>query len=310
MNSKILVPLDGSDVAECVLPHVEAIATRNAMVDVTFLYVIQPLDVPLTKPEFKTHIESEAKSAADEYLNKLINGLKYKDVVHGKVILGKVAENIVDYATDNNIGLIIMATHGLSGISRWVRGSVADKVLHESKIPILLIKASSCQEAVYNKQQKITILVPLDGSELAEAALEPVREMANQFVVDSVEIVLLRVCELFSPPQSYPPPMSLGWEEYVEYVTSNCKDICQSYLAKVEEQLKEEGLTARSEVLVGNPADAIVDYANQNAPDIIAMSTHGRTGISRWALGSIADKVLKGASSPILLVRSADSSGH
>ena len=305
MYSKILVPLDGSDVAECVLPYVEAIATANHKVAVTFLYVVQPLDTPMTSAEFKSQIESEAKSAAERYLNNTISKLKCSESAQGEVILGKVADSIVDYTTKNNIDLIIMATHGLSGVSRWVRGSVADKVLHESKVPIWLIRADTPQKAVYDKNKKITILVPLDGSELAEAVLDHVKELTKQFGTQSVDITLLRACELFFPPYNYPPPTSLSWEEYLEYETHRCTEICQTYLAKIEEQLKTEGLSVRSESPAGNPAEVIIDYANKNALSLIVMSTHGRTGISRWAFGSIADKVLKGASSPILLIRPA-----
>jgi nucleotide-binding universal stress UspA family protein len=307
MYNKILVPLDGSDVAECVLPHVEAMAAGNNKVAVTFLYVVQPLDVPMTKPDFKSRIESEAESAAEKYLEKLIAKLKYKEAAQGKVISGKVAEDIIDYATKNKMDLIIMATHGRSGVSRWVSGSVADKVLHGAKTPIWLIRAGA-PRATYKKGQKITILVTLDGSELAEAVLSHVKGLVNQFGPSSVDIVLLRVCELFFPPYTYPPPTSLSWEEYLEYETKRCKEICLTYLSKVGEQLKKDGLSVRSEVPTGNPAETIVDYANKKAINLIVMATHGRTGLSRWALGSVADKVLKGATSPIFLVRSTGSS--
>lgn len=303
MYRRILVPLDGSDVAECVLPHVEAIAREDNTVNVTFLYVTQPLDMPMTKPEFKAHIEAEARSAAENYLKDLTSKLDYNETAHGVVILGKAAETIVDYATQNDIDLIVMATHGFSGISRWVRGSVADKVLHESSVPIWLIKAGVSEKAIYKEEQMITILVPLDGSEMAEIVLDHIKKLSTQFGSKPVDIVLLRVCELFSPPYTYPPPTPLSWEEYMEYETKRCKEICQTYLSKIEEKLKHDGLNVRSEVPAGNPADVIVDYTNENSVDLIMMSTHGRTGLSRWAFGSIAEKVLKGATSPIFLVR-------
>lgn len=304
MYSKILVPLDGSDVAECVLPHVEALAAANQAVAVTFLYVVQPLDTPMVEHKFKSQIESEAKSAAEHYLKNLISKLEYKEKAHGEVILGKAAEGIVDYAAENKMGLVLMSSHGLSGISRWISGSITDKVLHESKVPILRINASASREAFYNKGQKMTVLVLLDGSELAEAVLDPVQEMAKQFGPESVDIVLLRVCELFAHPHHhYPPPMSLSWEEYLEYETKKCKGICLTYLDKIKKRLKKDGLNVRSQVPVGNPADAIVEYINKNPVNLIALSTHGRTGISQWAFGSVANKIMHGASTPVLLIR-------
>jgi nucleotide-binding universal stress UspA family protein len=97
--------------------------------------------------------------------------------------------------------------------------------------------------------------------------------------------------------------MAVSWEEHLEYETKRCKDMCQSYLLEFEEGFKQDGLNVRSEVLIGNPADAIIDYANNNNVNTIVMSTHGRTGLGRWAFGSIAEKILKGASCPIFLVR-------
>ena len=308
MYTKILVPLDSSDVAECVLPYVEAIATANNEVDVTFLHIILPLEVPLTTLDFKARIESEAKSAAKNYLANVISSVKYKETTHSEVIVGKAADTIVDYAAQNKVDLIIMATHGLSGVTRWIHGSVADKVLHESEIPVWLIRADASQKAAFNEEGKIKILVPLDGSDLAEAILGHVKEMAKQFGPELVDITLLRVCELFSPPYNYPPPTPLSWEEYLDYETNRCKDICQTYLDKVEEQLKKD-VNVQLAIPAGNPADTIVDYANSNDINLIAMSTHGRTGLSRWTLGSVAEKVLKGASCPIFLVRSSDSHG-
>ena len=304
MYSKILVPLDGSDVAECVLPHVEAIAKNENKIDITFLYVVAPLDKILAGHEFKTKIESEAISAAQDYLKRVISKLKYKEKMHSKVILGRSAETILDYAKENNIDLIVIASHGSSGVGRWIRGSVADKVLHESTVPILRIRASAPRIPFYKEGQKMVVLVPLDGSELAETVLEHVEGLVRQFGTQSVDIVLLRVCELFSyPHRHYPPPMSLSWDEYLKYETKKCKQLCLTYLSRVKKRIKREGLNVRSVAPVGNPAEAIVEYVNKKPVSLIALSTHGRTGISQWTFGSVATKVIRGTSTPVLLVR-------
>ncbi|MBM3153904.1 MAG: universal stress protein [Chloroflexi bacterium] len=304
MYSKILVPLDGSDVAECVLPHVEALTTANNPVAITFLYAVQPLEVIMAKTAFKDKIESEARAAAQDYLNHLASKQRYHETAEAKVVMGKAADAIVDYAKKSKMDLIVMATHGLSGVKRWVRGSVADKVLQESPVPVWLIRASASKKGLHKKGQKMKILVPLDGSERAEKALEDAGKLAEQFGKQSVELTLLRVCELFFPPYTYPPPTPMTWEEYLDYETKRCKVICQTYLSKVEDELKREGLTTHTEVPTGNVAEAIIGYANKNNFDLLVMATHGRSGLGRWALGSIADKVLGGANSPILLVRS------
>jgi nucleotide-binding universal stress UspA family protein len=304
MYSKILVPLDGSDVAECVLPHVEALATANDHVSVTFLYAVQPLEVIMAKPAFRDRIESEARAAAQDYLDDLASRQKYHESAEAKVVMGRAADAIVDYAKKNKVDLILMATHGLSGVKRWVRGSVADKVLQEAPVPVWLIRANAPKKGLHKKGQKMKILVPLDGSERAEKALEHAAKLANQFGKQSVDLTLLRVAELFFPPYTYPPPTPMTWEEYLNYETKRCKELCQTYLGKAEEKLKQDGFSVCSETPTGNVAETIVDYANKNNFDLIVMATHGRTGLGRWALGSVADKVLTGANSPILLVRS------
>jgi nucleotide-binding universal stress UspA family protein len=303
MYSKILVPLDGSDVAECVLPYVEEMATGEKPVSVTFLYVTQPLDLPLTEKKFRERIEADAKSSAESYLESLIKKLKYKDVATDIVIAGKPAETIIDYADNKKIRLIIMATHGRSGINRWARGSVADKVLHNAKTPVWLIKADNAKKTLVKKGQKIKMLVPLDGSKLAEEALKHVTELAEQFGLDNVDIILFRVSELFSPPFIYPPEMPISIEEYLEYEKKRTTEICEAYLDKIEKKLAKEGLKTRKAITEGIPADVIINYTGKQDIDLIIMSTHGRTGFSRWAFGSIAEKVLKGASCPVFLVR-------
>ena len=304
MYNKILVPLDGSNVAECVLPHVEALATSNNPSTITFLYAVQPLEVIMTKPAFRDHIESEAKSAASAYLENLVSTVKYREMANVKVIIGKAADTIIDYAKKNKMDLIVMATHGLSGVKRWIRGSVAEKVLHESKVPIWLIRAGTHKKGFPEKGNKISMLVLLDGSSLAEKVLKHVKKLSNHFGGQSVNITLLRVCEIFFPPYTYPPPTPMTWEEYLEYETKRCQGICQTYLDKIGEKLQKEGLSIKTEIATGSVAETIVDYTNKNEFDIVIMATHGRTGLSKWALGSVADKVLTGISNPIFLVRS------
>jgi nucleotide-binding universal stress UspA family protein len=306
MYSKILVPLDGSDIAECVLPYVESVATWKKPTEITFLYVIQPLDIPLADRKFTERIEAEARSGAKSYLDKLMEKIKIKENVKHVVRVGKSAETIIDYAAEHKIKLIVMATHGRSGISRWTRGSVADKVLHNANVPVWLIKADAATKTFLKKGQKIKILVTLDGSKLAEESLASVTELAQQYGIDSVELTLFRVSELFSPPYIYPPEMPISIEEYLEYEKKRTAEICRSYLENIEKQLTQKGLNAKTAVEEGIPADVIINHARKNSIDLIVMSTHGRTGFSHWAFGSIAEKVLKGAPCPVFLVRSGN----
>lgn len=301
MFLKILVPLDGSGLAECVLPHVEALANGHAGAEITFLYAVPPLDVLMVSAAYQKKIESDAKTAAGHYLKKLAARPKFKNLASGKVLVGKPAETIIAYSARNKADLIVMATHGRSGAGRWFYGSVAEKVLHGSKIPLLLVKAAACKMDYGHKRLKV--MVPLDGSKLAESVLPQIKALALQLPGNKLEIVLTRVCEIFAPPITYPPPMSMSWEEYLGYETARCKEICRGYLAGVRKKLAGHTFRTRIAVPEGNPAEELIKYASGNSVDLIVMSTHGRSGVSQWAFGSIAEKVLKGADSPILLIR-------
>ncbi len=152
MYKKILVPLDGSGLAECVLPHVESIARGCNTESVTFIRVAEPIPIPLNgdeaaavSPSYWKRMEAESRAAAEHYLNRLINRVKYDQVhIQSEVISGRVAESIAEYAAKTGVDLIAIATHGRSGISRWVWGSVADRVLRSSSVPILMVRAQGC----------------------------------------------------------------------------------------------------------------------------------------------------------------------
>ena len=151
MYQKIMVPLDGSKLAECVLPHVEALARGCQVKNVIFVRVVESFYVPsnlekytLSDEELK-RINSETRTAAENYLNQLVSQTEYDGVnLQTEVIIGKVVESLDEYAKKNGVDLIIIATHGRSGITRWVWGSVADRVLRSACVPVLMIRAPGC----------------------------------------------------------------------------------------------------------------------------------------------------------------------
>lgn len=154
MYQKIMVPLDGSELAECVLPHVATFISGCQVNTLVFVRVIEPAALTyrgayvtskddLDKIEINTRrIEEERKQHASEYLEGVVSGLKTDGVkCHTEVLSGKVAESLVDYVETNRIDMIIIATHGRSGVSRWVRGSIADRILRASRVPVLMVRA-------------------------------------------------------------------------------------------------------------------------------------------------------------------------
>jgi nucleotide-binding universal stress UspA family protein len=146
MYNKIMVPLDGSELAECVLPHLDAFIKGFHLSDVILVRVVEPEilyhgDYPID-PEVLAKRGSEMESIAKDYLDNIVNRLKYEGTaLHAEVIVGRVMESLADYAMNNEIDLFIIATHGYSGVTRWVRGSVADKILRSANVPVLMVRA-------------------------------------------------------------------------------------------------------------------------------------------------------------------------
>jgi nucleotide-binding universal stress UspA family protein len=154
MYKKIMVPLDGSELAECVLPHVEEF-TRDCRVNtITLVRVIPSEPIPLLGEgvgnrdeinrffDFRKKAQEERESSAGKYLDEVIKRLKKGEVIFQRVVLvGKVEDKLLEYAKENNIDMILIATHGRSGVSRWMRGSVAERILQGSHIPVLMVRA-------------------------------------------------------------------------------------------------------------------------------------------------------------------------
>ena len=214
--------------------------------------------------------------------------------------VGHPAEEILRYAEENKIDLILIATHGRSGVKRWMLGSVADKVLRASKVPTWLVRAAIPEEIVFDEWPKRTMLVPLDGSRFAESVLPHGEALAKQRGAKLVNIILLRVVEEPFITVDYPFP---DWEEHVKQIREHFKQKAEQYMTEVRKRLSDSGLNIRSEVLMRKPADEIINYAHNNHPNLVVMATHGSSGLSRWEYGNIADKILHGVSSPIFLVR-------
>lgn len=146
MYEKIMVPLDGSELAECVLPHVEGFIKGCHVSNVVFVRVVEPITAPVGNVyvgrEESRERESTRKSAVKDYLNQIVDRLKHEGTeLYSEVLVGRVADSLADYTEKNDIDLILIATHGRSGVTRWVRGSMADKILRYSNVPVLMVRA-------------------------------------------------------------------------------------------------------------------------------------------------------------------------
>ena len=151
MYKKILAPLDGSEFSECTLEHLEAVATGCRVPEVVLLMVVEPVpvyyaDVYSLGGDYSRDIEKKALDQAKGYLAKVAGNLKKKGIAAQTVVAqGRSADEILDYANKNKVDLIVISTHGRSGVSRWVLGSVADKVIRRSTVPVLIVSPAGCQ---------------------------------------------------------------------------------------------------------------------------------------------------------------------
>jgi nucleotide-binding universal stress UspA family protein len=154
MYKKILVALDGSRLAECVLPHVQTLVQGCQVRDVVFMRVVEPIKPVVSSegmltPQDAERITESMVSEAEMYLKPLVQGFNYDGAKAAwQVKKGPVAQTLVDYATEHAVDLIVIATHGRSGVSRWVWGSVADRVLRASCVPVLMVRAPGCVPGV------------------------------------------------------------------------------------------------------------------------------------------------------------------
>jgi len=192
-------------------------------------------------------------------------------------------------------------------------GGVAYQVLHASEVPVLLIRSGMPQTPINDKLPQQTILVPLDHSQIAESALPHAEALAKQRGVQAVEILLLNVCEPYIMPEEfyyvppdYPQIPPLKYEDYVKQEKIKTEAVSRLYLEKIAKKFKSEGIKVRTEVLMGNPAEEIIKYANQNPFPMIIMASHGRTGFQHLVLGSVAEKVVLQANIPVLIVKPHD----
>ena len=305
MYKRMLVPLDGSELAEVVFGYARELAGRLDLA-IILLHVCRPREHDLL-PMHRAYIEHAAdilrhQSVEVQQKTRSKPGVKAVQA-RGEVVEGYPAEEILIYADKNNIDLILLASHGHSGVRRWALGGVADKVLRASKVPIWLARAAIPEAIVHDKWPQRTMLVPLDGSQHAESVLPHVEALAKQRGAELVDVVLLRVCE---PPinfLSYSSALCMPLDWDVEKETLLAKRECEQYLDGVQKHLSDVGLRVRSEVLLGKPIDEIIAYTSRNPFNLVVLATHGRSGITRWSYGQVAVQVLQRSTSPVFLVR-------
>jgi nucleotide-binding universal stress UspA family protein len=301
MENRILVPLDGSSLAERALSCAVMLAQGLPAELVLLRAVWIPPDVLARMGEAAVELDlvaGQMEAEAEDYLSVLVEQLARAELVVRHVVArGPAAETILEHARQEHISHIVMATHGYSGLKRWAHGSVAERVLQTATVPLLLVRVGE-QDVEKDWREPMScrrILVPLDGSLLAEQILPVVTQVAETL---DAELTLFQV-----PIAHVSGWMTGEWYLPVQGVLETAEEDAAAYLESVAGGLRERGLETSTATAIGSVANCIIDYAEVNRVDLIAMCTHGRTGLARWALGSVADRVLRAGSTPILLVR-------
>jgi nucleotide-binding universal stress UspA family protein len=284
---RLLVPLDGSELAERALPYAQTIAKTMGS-EITLFTVSIALVEQLDRP-MKAYLELKAKELQAQ-------GIKASSAV----AYGTVPDEIVGFADKNNIDLIIISTHGYSGIKRWVLGSVARKVLYGTSVQVLLIKSKAPK---VSKVELKKLMLPLDGSLFSESPIPFIRQLTKD---SHAEIFLTLVCEPPLVPSYGDHPINPTWEKHRDKVWLEAKKQAAEYLKKMEAVLKKQGMIVRSEVIpgeLGRVAETLLQAAEKDKIDLITMATHGRSSVSRWVYGGTANRIVEQSIQPVLLIR-------
>ena len=292
----ILVPLDGSSVAEQALPVAVAIAERGRC-KIKLVLVHQPLSGVEPGPAY-TKLELAMEKANRDYLRSVV--ARYRDrlgrALSSAVLEGPVAATLARYARELSSDLLVMTTHGRGGIRRAWLGSVADQLIRTSEVPILVVRGHEQDQAPPVSLGEI--LVPLDGSPLAEAVLDPVTALARLW---DAEISLVQVV---SPVILTSDPVLPFPSGYSDQIMTMRREAAQDYIRDVAERLREAGVKASGVAVMGSGvAETLLDLARPEHVGLIATATHGRGGVRRLVLGSVADKLVRAAQVPVLVVR-------
>jgi nucleotide-binding universal stress UspA family protein len=302
MYKRMLVALDGSKIAEVVFSYARELSGRLG-IDLDLVHVCTAEEA-LQLPMCQAYIEHMAETLKEQS-EKIREKAETKDgnkalEVNGKVIVGYPAEEILKYADDNKIDLIMLATHGRSGIRRWGLGSVAEKVIHAANVPVWLVPAALHEGILYDNIPNRAILVPLDGSKLAEQVIPHAINLSKQRNAET-KFMLINVAK--------PANMKISDEDksLMKEDISALKTAGEVYLKNIAKRFEKEGLVAEYEQLVGDPAEEIVRYAAAYQPRLIVMSTHGRSGFSRFVFGSATENVLhRLQKTPVFLIRPSE----
>jgi len=290
MLKKILIPLDGSQLAENALKYALPIAGA-LQPEVHLLTVCE-----LKDKEHERLCSVYLQKIAEDYTPKLVKA-GYKGKIKKATIIGRAAEDTVKFAEEEAVDLILMLSHGRSGIMPWSAGSTATKIMERATRPVLLLRAAATNGEKVAKNPFARILLPLDGSKYGEAAIEVAKTLAGAL---KSEVLILRVVDTVQRVRT------IGGIDRFAYTDTQVKqleDEAATYLRQVSQLFTDTGIKVQTILKTGDPAAEILKTSEAENVDLVAISSHGKSGITEWVLGSTSRKIINAGKKSLLLVR-------
>lgn len=303
MPNSVLVPVDGSNFSEHALPYALGIARRTgASVHLVLVHVPSEILSPsYPLADAMETRDAELREHDTAYMEALVERLKPSGVeLHPALLRGRVPSALAEYVEERDIDLVVMTTHGRGGLQRAWLGSTADSLIRHCMIPILLVRpAQDTREIGPESDHEIRmVLAALDGSETAETALRDAFEIG---VTEDASLVLVHGLQ---PPVAAASPYLPHTIQLTHDEMEAREEHMRSYLQRVAEEDWVGDRPTKVRVRVDyHPAPAILELAEEEDADLITLGTHGRGGLRRLILGSVADKVIRGTHRPVLVHR-------
>lgn len=298
MFSHILLPLDGSPLAECVLPHAVALA-RAFHARVTLLRVLAPPDSedgnglrPIDRVDW-----SVRRQAAEAYLVKVTERMQMQDLTLSAVLLeGAPALQIVEFARGNDVDLIILSSHGRSGLSRWNVSSVVQKILNLANLSTFIVRAYGHQPIDLDELRYHRVLVTVDGSSRAECALGAAATLAHEH---QSQLLLAHAVQRPAMPRRVPPsPDDVALADAL--VACN-REAAEQYLEELD--IKTPGDTRPRLLICDDVAISLHELVEAEEVDLVVMSAHGISGKNRWPFGGLTTSFIQYGGTPLLIVQ-------
>ncbi|HJO82850.1 MAG TPA: universal stress protein [SAR202 cluster bacterium] len=324
MLEKILVPLDGSELAQGILPYVVRLA-RGLNAKLTLFTVVDPDvvrapsklgargsvwsefgRVPITVPEERrdscdtdpgraTHAFERTGRSAEGFLREIAERIGGPDLeVDFAVGFGSPAEQVATVAERDGYDLVAMSTHARGTLGRGILGSVTDRVVHSNTVPVMTVRPEDAREHGPEQDAFNSIIVPLDGSILAESALPHAEEIATKLGLSITLVHVVRFVVPSAPIEFYDGIADAEWEELE-------KEAAQ-YLSDETANLAAKGVVVNWKLLRGGSARAIVDLVHETPNSLVIMTTRGISGLTRWVLGSVTEKVVRSSGNPVIIL--------